>query len=175
MTPNDDDGEDEDDEEWRDEENDYEYDEEEVERSVLLFNTWADDGPPPMGVTGDYATGALPEGIELSKGDAAAFLQSQEARLLKEWQEDYGQNRERLRCNPRHEWSNVEIQSVAGSDSACHGHVLNVSLMGNQKRRLHPEKYVALTGPINSTEKAFDLSSEVSKVKLRPILPGDDR
>ena len=96
---------------------------------------------------------------------------------MKEWEEDYGPNGERVRCNPRHEWSNVEIQSVADSDSACYGHddVLNVSLMGNQKRRLHPDKYVALMGPINSTEKAFDLSSEVSKVKLTTILPSDDR
>ena len=93
------------DDEWMDDDED-EYVEEEVERSVLLFNTWADDGPPPMGVTDDYATGALPEGIELSEEDAASFLQSQESRLLKEWEEDYGPNGERVRCNPRHEWIN---------------------------------------------------------------------
>mmetsp|Transcript_44288 Transcript_44288/g.106694 ORF Transcript_44288/g.106694 Transcript_44288/m.106694 type:complete len:400 (-) Transcript_44288:23-1222(-) len=147
-----------------DEYDDFEDDEEEIERSVLLFNTWPDGEPGPRGVDGDIATGALPEGIEISEEDAAAYLKSQEAEILSEWEEEYGRNGEDIRCNPFSEWSPLNIQSVSsGSSSAS----INVSLMGREKRRLYPKKYARLIGPHEEMRDAVKQDTRVSAISLR--------
>jgi len=148
---------------------DDEEEEEEVERSVLLFNTWPDDEPGPRGVNGDIATGALPEGIELSQEDKDAFLKSQLAQILLEWQEDYGKNGESIRCNPISQWKTVDIHhlGIEGESSSSSSGQLHVSLMGMEKRRLHPNKYVPLCGPEQLMKEALEKESTVSAVRLQ--------
>jgi hypothetical protein len=153
------------DDEWLDEDDD-----DEIERSVLLFNTWADEEPGPQGVNGDIATGALPEGIELSKEDAAAFLKSQEEQFLADWEDDYGKGYRAIRCNLFSEWETVDIQDMKQAcslfDSTCL-ETVNVSLMGTKKRRLYPKQYAALQGPIKQIDAALREASKVSSVRLQ--------
>ncbi len=141
-------------------------DEDEVERSVLLFNTWQDGEPGPKGVNGDIATGALPEGIELNEDDAASYLKSQEAQILADWEEEFGENGQLIRCNPFLEWKSIEIEETEGSKSRIDDAVtfgeFNVSLMGMQNRRLYSEKYARLKGPKEVVKKALFHESKVS-------------
>ena len=145
-------------------EEDYMYDDEEIERSVLLFNTWPDEEPGPLGVNGDIATGALPDGIELSEEDAAAFLKSQEAQILTEWEEEYGKNGHEVRSNPFAEWVSVPInkdnETVGSLDE------INVPLMGRESRRLYSKPSVRLQGPKEKIGAALTESSRVSAFHL---------
>lgn len=151
--------EDDDDDEFYD---DDEFEDEEIERSVLLFNTWSDDEPPPIGVTGDIATGALPEGIELSKEDSAAYLKSQDEQIFAEWKEDYGINFERVGSNPASEWSVIEIVHKQCDQTEP----LHVSLMGMEKRRLFPKKSAQLLGPIEEIKLALTEKHQATSVYL---------
>lgn len=155
----------EDDEEWDDGDEDNEDDEEEIERSVLLFNTWPDDEPGPRGVNGDIATGALPEGIEISEEDAAAYLKSQEADILREWEEEFGPNGEEIRCNPFSDWSPLNIKCVCSENSSHKG--INVSLMGRENRRFYPKRYAELVGPREEMRNAVKQDTRVSVISLR--------
>lgn len=155
---------DEDDDDW--DEDDDDEDDEEVERSVLLFNTWPDDEPAPWGVNGDVATGALPEGIEINEEDAAAYFESQEAEILREWEEEYGQSGEKVRCNPFDQWVPLNIQSI--SSGANENHIdVNVSLMGNKNRRMFPKRYAELKGPREEMSGALMQDSKVTGIKLQ--------
>jgi hypothetical protein len=148
-----------------DDDDDDDDNDDEVERSVLLFNTWLDDEPGPRGVDGDIATGALPEGIELSEEDAAAFLKSQEAQILAEWEHEYGKNGQQIRCNPFSEWESVDVQDIDIDTSSTVGEV-HVSLMGMENRRLYPEKYARLKGPQEVIRTALSEDSKVSAARL---------
>lgn len=86
-------GEEEDEEEEEDYDADYDADGDEVERAVLLFNTWP-DGPPSSGHGMDYAD-----------EDGEAERQERVA----EWTEDYGVDAALLRCRPRAQW---QIQAL---------------------------------------------------------------
>lgn len=150
---------------------DKDLDEDFSERSVLLFNTWPDDKPGPRGVNGDVATGALPDGIELSEDDKGAFLEAQNAMILAQWEEDFGKNAEYIRCNSFKDWTNVEVQDVdlkessVGSSNVSTGTV-NVSLMGKKNRRCYPKKTVTLRGQTQHIQKALFQDTIVSKVCL---------
>lgn len=159
-----------DDDEWDEDDDEHdEDDDEEIERSVLLFNTWPDDSPGPRGVNGDIATGALPEGIEISEDDAAAYLKSQEAEILKEWEEEFGKNGEEIRCNPFTEWSPLRIQSVSSGSTtdSKNPEGINVSLMGRENRRLYPKKYAELNGPREWIRDAVKQDTRVSAITLQ--------
>jgi len=65
----------------------------EVERAVLLFNTWP-DGPPSSGHAMDYAD---------DDGE------TERERAVAEWTEDYGVDAALLRCRPRAQW---QIQAL---------------------------------------------------------------
>ncbi len=163
----------EDDEEvWLDDDDfdDDDFEDDDVERSVLLFNTWPDDEPGPRGVNGDIATGALPEGIELSEEDANAFLESQEAQILSEWENRYGENSQRIRCNPFSQWESVEVRHLNKNDlhDSTEDYLgrVNVSLMGMKNRRLYPKKYAALKGPIQDIKNALGEDTNVSIASL---------
>jgi hypothetical protein len=135
----------------------------EVERSVLLFNSWPDDEPGPRGVNGDIATGALPEGIELSEEDSEAFLKSQEAQIWNDWKEEYGKNGQKIRCNPFSEWESVASEEIIVKSEM---HSVNVSLMGRENRRLYSEQYAELKGPRAGIESALNEDSRVSRASL---------
>lgn len=167
---NDDVDEEEDEDLYDDYDEDYDDYDEEVERSVLLFNTWPDDEPGPRGVNGDIATGALPEGIELSEEDSAAYLKSQEESILREWEEDYGKNGEEVRCNNFSEWKSVSITTTRSisDQSKTTGPLgpVNVSLMGRENRRLYPKKYASLYGPTNEIGTALTQLEEINSFLL---------
>lgn len=144
--------------------------EDDIERSVLLFNTWPDGEPGPRGVDGDFASGALPEGIELSEEDASAFLESQEAQILADWEEEYGKHAQHIRCNPFDDWTEVEVETKVrgegGKDSEAAIGEVNISLMGMESRRLYSKKYAQLRGPKEAMRKALCQESRVSLVRL---------
>ena len=166
-----DDVEEDDDDEWMDEEeeddDEEDYDDDEIERSVLLFNTWPDDQPGPRWVNGDIATGALPEGIELSEEDTQEFLNSQFA----EWEAEYGKDGLNVRCNPISKWKSIDILEetdieIADKNKGEKLDRITISLMGNQKRRLYPKQYAELKGPRRRIEKALTQDSVVSRIHL---------
>jgi hypothetical protein len=137
----DEDYEDEDDDEAEEEED--EEDDEEVERSVLLFNVWSSEGPPPRHVKTGFAT-AVSDNEEGEKG------------LVEEWEEDYGVDAAWIRCNPASEWRRTNIQregtelpQEVNEDEVVTnvGQLARVHLMGEQNRRLHDEKMVLFDVP----------------------------
>lgn len=139
----------EDDDPYWDDDDDDDVDED-VERSVLLFNTWSDDEPGPMGVNGDSSTGAMPGGIVLNDADAAAFSKAQEVRQLAEWEEEYGPDALSIRCNPGSEWRPLTLTLRAGDDehdqTAAGRTDVRIKLMGTRERRVHPEDCVRVAG-----------------------------
>ena len=154
---------------------DDELDNDDVERSVLLFNTWPDDEPSPKGVNGDYVTGSLPEGIELSEVDALSFLKSEEAQRLTEWNNEYGLDAEKLRCNTRQQWECIEIESAncdynTGVDSGS----VRIGLMGNQNRRLWKKKFVNLLVANGVMETALTQESQPTLIKSKSM-PSRDK
>mmetsp|Transcript_1729 Transcript_1729/g.2481 ORF Transcript_1729/g.2481 Transcript_1729/m.2481 type:complete len:435 (-) Transcript_1729:111-1415(-) len=146
-----------------------EDEDEEVERAVLLFNTWADNEPAPKGVNGDYISGSLPEGIELSEEDSLAFFQSEEARQLLEWEEDYGASAENIRCNPMHQWKSINVKDTGCYDKTYNEaakEILRIGLMGKQNRRLHDNKFVNLSGRSDIVKKALCEENTPNLIRL---------
>ena len=152
----------EEDEEWYDDEDDDDDEDAEIERTVLLFNTWADAEPGPKGVTGDIATGALPEGIELSKEDIDAYLKSQEVQIFADWEEDCGKNFEYVRSNPASEWRLLEIAHKQSE----HTEPLHVPLMGMEKRRMYPKKSAQLLGSLELIKIAVEEENQATSIHL---------
>ena len=130
------------------------FDDDFGERSVLLFNTWPDDEPGPRGVNGDYMNGSLPEGISLNEEDANSFFHSEQARVLAEWEEEYGTNAEKIRCNEKGDWNEVDIVNVQSIDTEEYKG-LEIKLMGKESRRLHPNQFATLNGPHTFLENAL--------------------
>jgi hypothetical protein len=116
-------------------------DEVDVERSVILFNTWSNQGP--RGVTQDYTKGTIPDGIELDDVDDK-YMEQQKLRRIQEWQEDYGKDCCDIWCQPRTKWMDVDI---VDNNSLPADTTLRISLMGKKTRRLHPMQHVQLVGP----------------------------
>jgi hypothetical protein len=150
------------DDEWNEEDNDY-LEDENIERSVLLFNTWYDDEEGPKAVNGDYATGALPEGIELSEEDVKAFLQTEQSKLLKEWENSFGKHNKKVQCKPKSHWIMEDFENSTRDVTDAK---INVSLMGDSKRHSYHSKFATLEGNANILEKALGEVSNVSEVYL---------
>jgi len=163
----DDDDDNDDDDEYDDDDDDDDDDDEDenVERSVLLFNTWPDDEPGPTGVSGDYISGAIPDGIELDDDFLADFATTNEAQRLSEWEDEYGKNAEALSANPRLEWKEISISSHSHGGMTENGEV-NPGLMGNRKRRGSPEKFVCLTGPTLALREALQEEEKVWQFQM---------
>jgi hypothetical protein len=148
-----------DDDDYSDEENvDFDdsddNDEDSEERSVILFNTWSDQGP--RGLTRDYMSGSLPDGIAVEEdeedddeNDESSISWQEQQRA--EWEADYGVDCESLWCNAMSEWKPVDLIVVTEESSSTSGNdstiPVTVSLMGKKKRRLHPKKYIPLQAP----------------------------
>jgi len=152
-----------------DDEDDYEDENEEVERSVLLFNTWPDDEPGPTGVGGDYASGALPDGIELNEEDTLSFLQSEESWRLSQWEEEYGVNATKIHCNPQDQWKAIEVleEAIAGDDEDFNTESIRVRLMGDKKRRLFSQKFGHLLGSSKILKKALTEERMPTLIQLK--------
>lgn len=96
-----------------------------VERSVLLFNTWPDDGPPPKGEHVSAFNDGVNEG----------------------WEEDYGSHAERIACNSRDTWRQQNVQAIDPTNTVSKGNSsgkIRVNLMGPRERRIHAKKTVQL-------------------------------
>jgi hypothetical protein len=165
----DDEDEDEEYEEDDDDDDKYEEDDEEdeqVERSVLLFNTWSSEGPPPRDVKTGFAT-------------AVSQYEGGEQGLIEEWEEDYGVDAEWIRCNPASEWRRTKIQRE-GKDNPLSevsqevnddgvtktGQHARVHLMGEQNRRLYEEKLARFHVPEKQVLQDA-LHQEVKVTRLR--------
>jgi predicted DsbA family dithiol-disulfide isomerase len=134
-------------------------DERKVERSVILFNTWSEQGP--RGVTEDYTKGAMPDGIELDDDSDVSYMEQQRAQRLEEWQEDYGEQYHKLWCRSRTRWEEVGVDdNDLPADAA-----LRVSLMGKRTRRLFPYQHVQLFGP-STLRDALEEDSQPSQFHL---------
>ena len=117
-------------------------------RSVILFNTWSRQGP--RGVLPDYMTGTLPGGIEIDDDDNSVdYHEQQQAQRVAEWEADYGVNCEDLWCQDSTTWKRLFIGDYKNVEPSQNTTALRVSLMGNRKRRKHPDKYISLSGPPN--------------------------
>mmetsp|Transcript_22012 Transcript_22012/g.50218 ORF Transcript_22012/g.50218 Transcript_22012/m.50218 type:complete len:405 (-) Transcript_22012:386-1600(-) len=148
------------------------------ERSVVLFNTWPYDCPP-RGVDGDYATGALPDGIELpADADVEGFFASQKKQRFAEWEEDYGADAALLHANPSSEWVEQDFIQVGGSivddhdsglrvESASEVGEVKVGLMGEKNRRIHPTSISQLYGPVVALKQALQEETAVTSILLQ--------
>jgi len=149
-----------------DDEHDCDYDDDDdgdddeeyqVERSVLLFNTWSDDGGPPRGVQTGYATA-----VAGSTGD--------ERRLIEEWTEGYGVGANLIHCNPASEWRRKKYttdsmilppKSQGGDGDA---NTARVHLMGEENRRLFVQKVARINVPETQMPHLVDALHEEIKV-----------
>lgn len=147
-----------DDDEWEDEDSD-----DRIERSVLLFNTWYDDEPGPKAVNGDYLAGALPEGIELNEGDARDYLQSEQSRLKKEWQDAYGPEFDRIRCQPKSKWLSNEFEKTLQDHETF---TMKISLMGDKNRHSRSKNVVHLACDFEMVKEALSRSNAPSEFHL---------
>ena len=134
-----------------------EDDEDEIERSVLLFNTWSGDGP--QGVKGDY-TDIWPDGIGLDKDNSEA------KGLVEEWQEDYGIHAERIRCLPKSDWKETLVYKVAEEASSSSKEQLRIPLMGDETRRGVPNETVVLQVPKGALQDAVEQESRATQLRL---------
>jgi hypothetical protein len=129
-----------------DEEEKVDDEEEEIERSVLLFNTWPDDRPPPLGAKscGHY-----------------------EERLVREWEEDYGVDAELIRCSPTSDWREKFLtKEAAVNTEESQQNQIRVNLMGNENRRVYPDKTVRLKGPVRELREALEQKDEAIWFRL---------
>lgn len=120
--------------EYEDEEYYDDYDEEaefEVERSVILFNTWTER--PPLDVLPDTSNNLIPDGIEIV-GDYDFFTEI-----------DNDIDEKELRCNPRISWTQNPLGGKGENNSEEKSH-LTISLMGKKSRRTFPDKFATLIG-----------------------------
>mmetsp|Transcript_12924 Transcript_12924/g.24276 ORF Transcript_12924/g.24276 Transcript_12924/m.24276 type:complete len:376 (+) Transcript_12924:39-1166(+) len=142
-----------DDDEWLDDENDYD-DEDEVERSVLLFNTWPDDEPGPEGIHPDNPFGSIPDGIVIEEKHASPSTTSQEIDIT-------------ATCNRFDEWKIVEIQNkTLEVDNQNFEMMLHVPLMGKRERRRYSDKVARMTGPIKTLSLSLEEATLASLITL---------
>jgi hypothetical protein len=152
-----------DEEYWDDEYEDEEGGEEEKlanQRSVLLFNTWPEGSCGPRGVFPDRIVADIPDGIAIEDEDDASASPKEDERWQK-WQNAYGENFEKVWCNPIEEWTEVEVEQPTLAE--CRD--VTIPLMGNPARRGCTLTKAAMTGPIENC--LFHDSHKVSLVTLK--------
>jgi len=137
-----------------------------VERSVLLFNCWSNQGP--RGIARDAIGGTFPDGIEMD-ADAMQYMTQQEERTIEEWTKEFGTHGQGVACRPISEWISQNIAEPSEEEVAA---IIRLSLMGKKKRRLHPKKNVKLYGPIESFRKAVHQKSTSTRFQLKAEIAG---
>jgi hypothetical protein len=149
---------------------DFEEEEEEVERSVLLFNTWSDDSAPPQDVQTGFAAA-----LSISESGPEA-----EEHLIEEWETEYGADAEWIRCSPVSEWSratiedkystSLELQKETNAVGDPKVQLARVNLMGEQNRRLYPERNAILIVPDKQVLKvALNQERKVTRLKFTEV------
>mmetsp|Transcript_28836 Transcript_28836/g.34252 ORF Transcript_28836/g.34252 Transcript_28836/m.34252 type:complete len:82 (-) Transcript_28836:37-282(-) len=74
-------------------------------------------------------------------------------------------NAEALSANPKLEWKEIDIGSHSHSIKTENG-MVNPGLMGNQKRRVSPKKFVCLTGPTLALQEALEEEEKVWQFEM---------
>ena len=152
---------------WKLKERLEEYDDEcdedgEVKRSVLLFNTWDDEGP--MDVLPD-SFASIPDGIEIEGTDLQSFLDEEQAMRVSQWQDDYGGIAfEDILCNPLGNWVAHDLPDLPENDDYSRSHV-RMCLMGKQNRRLNANHQVSMHG--SGIRVALEQENLVSQIQLQ--------
>ena len=190
---NDDDNDDE--EDWDDngyfddddyDEDDEDDDEPEVERAVILFNTWSlEKGPPPLTIEPDpiVVVSEMPEGIAISDDDDSddntdSFVESQRASQFSTWEQNYGKNGEKVACQPRSAWKPCTVTETPdglsnmdeNDDDDQHFPSLRVRLMGDKTRRLQRPAMMILQGPtMQQISQALESDSQPTAFALRTV------
>ncbi|KAL7517976.1 hypothetical protein ACHAWX_002845, partial [Stephanocyclus meneghinianus] len=129
---------------------DFEEDQE-MERSVLLFNTWPHESSGPRGVLPDRVVVDIPDGVVIEGGVDDAFQIQMEEERRRDWQEEYGVDFESVWCNGIEKWECVPVERTSND---VMGNIV-VPLMGNSSRRGCNFKQDLLKGPINGLEQKF--------------------
>jgi hypothetical protein len=142
------------------------YDDDDTERSVLLFNTWPDNEPGPLGVGGDAATITLPEGIELCEQDATAYFEAQVAQSLQECDNKYGKNGEQVRCNQFHEWNVIDIHIAKHTSTKINTTEVLIPFMTKAKHKLCSQTYSAWKGPKIELQRALSSKKKINVIHL---------
>jgi len=133
------------------------------QRSVLLFNTWSEGSSGPRGVLADRIVDVVPDGIviEEESPDNAGHDSSREDRQRQQWQNAYGEEFEKVWCNPSVEWVSENIEDRIGDTLR---NKVTIPLMGNPARRGVADTRDVLKG--NVTCDSFLDGHLVSLVKL---------
>ena len=135
-------------------------------RSVLLFNTWS-DGPPPRFVDADFASGAMPLGIEIDNDIDGNDNIAVDGKHVNDHDTS-------MLCNSIHEWKRVAIMPSsdgASWDDDNDATPLNVNLMGNQQRRCYPKRRAPLRLPLPA--QAFRDAVSDARQPTRFVLSND--
>lgn len=112
----------------------------EIERSVLLFNTWDDKGPLDV-IPDSFAS--IPDGIEIEGTDLQAFLTEEKAMRVSQWQDDFGGIAFKdILCNQKSEWVACDITE----QNECTTSQVRICLMGKENRRLNANHQVSMHG-----------------------------
>lgn len=147
------------DDEWINEKDHDSEEVDDIERSVLLFNTWPDDEPGPEGIQVDNPFDSIPDGIEIEEEDVAPLIISQET---------YNS----VTCNPFDEWKLAEIQkkNIRVDNNGNLG-MLHVPLMGRRERRFYADKVAKMIGPIETLSISLEEPRLASLILLRHFNP----
>jgi hypothetical protein len=87
--------------------------------------------------------------------------------LVEEWEEDYGVNAELIRCNPSTDWrEKTLIKEATANKEESRQNQFRVNLMGNENRRVYPEKTVRLNGPVRELRVALEQKDEAIWFRL---------
>jgi hypothetical protein len=146
-----------------DDDDDDGIEEEEIERSVLLFNTWPNDGPVPRDA---YQNGSY-------WSTQGAMSEDEVAAVVEEWERDFWVNAKLIRCNSACDWRNQSIIANNGDkeDSQKQSQrqqQIRVGLMGEENRRVYPEKTALLNlpGDVHEFRGALEQETVVSHFRL---------
>ena len=153
---------------WREQNGRNEYDDDDDDesllRSVLLFNTWQEEGP--IDVDRDtFGTATIPDGIEMDE-DMMVYLAQEQATIQSDWERDFGVDFDTLRCNPRREWVDCHPVGTGTLEPNTRMSEVRMGLMGNENRRLTAHQQVSLCGSSSDVRMALEQNSLVSKIQL---------
>ncbi|KAL7528994.1 hypothetical protein ACHAWF_002795, partial [Thalassiosira exigua] len=130
-------------------------------RSVLLFNTWPEASLGPRGVLTDRAAPEVPDGIVIEGEDADGDRSFVEEEQQRRWQDEYGDDFERVQPNPLGEWTTIPLEEPSRTSPRKE---VVVPLMGNPSRRGCPEDRAVMMGRV--TGNIFHEDRRVFSVTL---------
>ena len=162
----------EDDEHYSIDDDDGDYDDDEILRSVILFNTWS---MPPRGVDADPDTAILPSGISFADDEEEVDEQELLRQKISNWELDYGPEFSDILCQSKSQWRMqhfMDESSMLKEDHVKNDDEYNnvrIKLMGIASRRKYKRKVVEVisTQSKSDIETALYQQSIPSKIKLK--------